>query len=428
MLDSTRTPNPPPRGRFIRSLHRRPRRGFTLVELLAAMSAGALVALAALILARNASRFFQYEARISAAQLAVSLGMNRLTSDLQRASFLASPTHRNGADPKLCPPSGVPTPPAIASWTGLAIRVEGSVASHPADLKQGATPENNLFPDSIVLGGSFATTERFTIEEISLDGRQVRLRTANDEAMARLRTTAARSGQPLESALAAIFVPGRFLRVLDDNGNAAYGIIADLTPPAAPTDPVIVNLTSASPLPRRVANATCGFSGFGKGLLASVVYRVLYDIRSLKDNKVYENIVHVDPVTARVSGEDSRTELVRVELDENGLEKPTTLELIAEFAVDLKFAVTKASTGVNPTVRTVGFGDAEVEQDPELIRALQVRLATRTRVPDRDVALSAGAQPYRFAVMPGTLTPRFARIRTLNSTISLPNQSGFTTP
>src|SRR3954469_23790645 len=97
------------------------RRGFTLVELMVAMSAGVLVSLAALLLAKNASRFFQHEARISAAQLAVTLGMNRLTADLQRASFLAARSHQFGVDPYLCK-DGVVLPPVITGWTGLAIR------------------------------------------------------------------------------------------------------------------------------------------------------------------------------------------------------------------------------------------------------------------------------------------------------------------
>src|SRR5262245_38902123 len=70
-------------------------RGFTLVELLVAMSAGLMVSMAAFLLAKNATAFFQHEARISAAQLSATLGMNRLTGDIQRAAFLGTPNIRN---------------------------------------------------------------------------------------------------------------------------------------------------------------------------------------------------------------------------------------------------------------------------------------------------------------------------------------------
>ena len=88
-------------------------RGFTLVELMLALLAGLFVAMAAFVLSRNASRFFQHEARISSAQLAATLGMNRIAADLQRAGFLSTPNIQK--DPARCGgpaghPSTRPTP------------------------------------------------------------------------------------------------------------------------------------------------------------------------------------------------------------------------------------------------------------------------------------------------------------------------------
>ena len=105
------------------------------------MSAGLLVSLATMILSKNATRFFQHEARISGAQLAATLGMNRLTSDLQRASFLGP--RNNLTDKKLCK-EGVVLPAAINNLSGLAIQVAGSEAAHPADLAQSTSGDNNI--------------------------------------------------------------------------------------------------------------------------------------------------------------------------------------------------------------------------------------------------------------------------------------------
>jgi prepilin-type N-terminal cleavage/methylation domain-containing protein len=415
-----------PRERAARGASAR-NRGFTLVEILVAMSAGVLVSIAALLLARNATRFFQHEARISAAQLAATLGMNRLTADLQRASFLAAPTHYQGLDNKLCQEAG-PVPAAIRNWTGIAIRARGSQLDHAAELAQGASPDNNLFPDSVILGGSFATTERFTLADASPT--QVTLQ--NDEAIGRLRTTAARSGRTLNDALTPILVSGRFLRVLNYDGVSTYGIIRGFAVNgAAPLEKVTISLDASAPLVVRGLNGgkTCGISGLGTGLRASVIYNVKYDIRSLQGDPSYARLVAFDPATAVVSGEDTRTELVRVELDENGVERPATRELVAELAVDLKFGVSKVtqSSGATPVLTTFPFESIEVATTPELIRAVQVRLSTRTRVPDREQALSplGGPSPYHFAVKPAPLTPRYARMRTLNATVALPNQAGF---
>src|SRR5439155_25756652 len=87
-------------------------RGFTLIELTVAMSAGLIVAMGAFLLARNASAFFQNEARIAGAQFAAMVGMNRLTSDIRRAAMGSTPNV--SADPTIC----------------------GNIATWPAGMKQ----------------------------------------------------------------------------------------------------------------------------------------------------------------------------------------------------------------------------------------------------------------------------------------------------
>src|SRR5277367_5834742 len=78
---------------------RRPR-GFTLIEVLVALSAGVLVSMAAFMLSKDATRFFQHEARVSTAQIALTLAMNRLSGDIQRAGFLS--TANVQLDPSVC--------------------------------------------------------------------------------------------------------------------------------------------------------------------------------------------------------------------------------------------------------------------------------------------------------------------------------------
>jgi type II secretory pathway pseudopilin PulG len=414
-------------------------RGFTLVELVVAMSAGVLVAIAALLLAKNASTFFQHEARISGAQLAASLGMTRLTADLQRAAYLS--TRNNQNDPRLCA-DGVVLPPGIKDLAGVQIRVNGSEADHPSDFTASVSAGNDLHPDSIVIGGSLATAEEFVVD-LPQQGAANDVNVHGDAdpngggAIRRIRAQASKSGQTLEAALASILMPGRFLRVLDPLGNAMYGVIRghDVIG-KEPSETITIHL---DPTPSWVYKpaakaATCGVTGLGAGkdgIRASVVYRVRYDIQSLAKHPKYGALVAFDPKVAAVSGEDTRTELVRVELDENGAAIPGSLELVAEFAVDLKFGITASGAGLNPTMMTHPFGAKEVDTGataPELIRAVQVRLSTRTRAPDRDVKLGSGEAvpyPYRFAVRPGPGAPRFARIRTLVTNVNLLSQGAF---
>ncbi len=405
-------------------------RGFTLIELVVALSAGLMVSMSALLLSRNATKFFQNEARISATQLAATLGMNRLTQDLQRASFLS--TRSMIADRALC--TGAGYPPSLSGLAGLQLRIGGSATSHPADLVQSTDPQNGLNPDSVLISGSMDASERFAVDWTFEGGGTRTVGLQLDGAIARLRQTAKQNDQTLLQILTPIFRQGRFLRFVDDgNGQGnVWGVIQGLTVTGPEgVEKVQITLETSPTIPLKTQTTTCGLSvAANRGIFVTVVSRVLYDLRSLKNNATYATLVAPDPTTAPITGEDFRTELVRVELAANDAEIASTLELVAELAVDLKFGVTKAplagsATTFNPQMTTYGFNDPQVMSTPELVRAVQVRLSTRARVPDRENQLGASGRNYRFAVLQPPIRERFTRLRTLHATVALPNQAEF---
>ena len=405
-------------------------RGFTLIELVVALSAGLMVSMAALLLSRNATKFFQNEARISAVQLAATLGMNRLTQDLQRASFLAS--RNNTTDRSLCTDGALPPP--LASFLGLRIRVGGSVASHPAALVQAGYAENAMNPDHVVIGGSMDTSERFAIAWTFAAGGQRVVDLQLDGAIARLRQTASQNQQTLSQILTPIFRPGRFLRFANDGRGQGtpWGVISGFkVSGAVGVETVEITLNNTPAIPVKTQLTTCGLTtGSNRGIFVSVVSRVLYDLRSLQGDAAYGTLVAPDATTQAITGENLRTELVRVELNSDDTEVAGSLELVAELAANLKFGVTKApvsggATVFNPQMTTYGFDDPTVMSNPELVRSVQVQLSTRARVPDRENALGASGRNYRFAVLQPPIRERFARLRTLHATVALPNQADF---
>ncbi len=406
-------------------------RGFTLIELVVALSAGLLVSMAALMLSRNATKFFQNEARISATQLAVTLGMNRLTQDLQRVSFLS--TRNNTTDSTLCTDGTLP--PTLAGLLGLRIRLGGSVATHPTDLVQAVDPQNGMNPDHAVIGGSMDTSERFAIAwTFAGAGGQRTVDLQLDGAVARLRQTALQNGQTLGQILAPIFKTGRFLRFMDDGRGqgTVWGIIDGFSVNGAVgAETIRITLNNTPTIPVKTQTTTCGLStGSNRGIFVSVVSRVLYDLRSLKNDPAYGTLVAADPTTQALTGEALRTELVRVELAPDDTEVPGSLELVAELAANLQFGITRAPiagspTAFNPQMTTYGFGDPLVMSSPELVRSVQVKLSTRARIPDRENALGASGRNYRFAVLQPPIRERFTRLRTLHATVALPNQADF---
>jgi prepilin-type N-terminal cleavage/methylation domain-containing protein len=387
------------------------RRGFTLVELLVAVMAGLFVSLAAFVLAKNAAYFFQHEARISSAQLSAMLGMERLLADIERASFLSTPNIQTSL--KRCPPpDGDPV----------------------AGLPQSAA--NGMKPDRITIGGAFDTTEAFGVTDVQADGAgwKVHLDMKSHE-MAR---TLAAGKNPAD-----IFKAGRFLRFVDRE--ARYEYFSIISSYDAASGAVRV---AASPLmPSSSAMPTCGLHGLETGGTANPVARVRYDIRSLKTHPRYQEIVK--PISAEASGDDGRTELVRVELDANDNEIADSLELIAEYAVDLKigFTATTKSTLPPPELNECPApallnvyhcpipmssavyqklgGPVDSGALPELIQTVSVRLVTRARAPDRDADLTTGpdGRKLRFRIdLPGPQKPKYARLRTVYAEKLLRNQ------
>ncbi len=402
-------------------------RGFTMVELLVAMAAGLTVASAAFILSKNATTFFQHEARVSGAQLAATFGMTRISADLQRASFMSSPNVQK--DPFRCGDMS-DWPDSLKKLAGVRITEGGSVTDNPGQLDQSVDPANEFDPDSIVISGSFNTTEQFPVRTVvpGNGGVSVYLQTDSGPYV-RMLASEEKGGEPIED----IFAAGRFLRLVDAEGRHEYGVISGVD---QQNGQVIIQLDDSVAIPQKSPATTCGYSGLAIGILANPISRVRYELRSLAGDPSFGGITA--PVANAVTGDDKRTELVRTELDAEGNAIGT--ELVAEYAVDLKFGITVASAGQNPTLtrypiakptdgNVYGVADDVTNGGtPERIRAVQVRISTRSRAPDREIDLAAGASDGRKArfFIPGVPKPAFARMRTLYADIALPNQAGVT--
>jgi len=435
----------------------RSRRGFTLVELMVSMTAGLLVAGAAMVLARGASRTFQQEVRITSAQLAATLGMSRLAADLQRAAFLSSPNVKR--DPTVCSNNFVNWPVGLNALTGISI-VEGGSVSDASNGSIQQSVDNGLNPDSLVIGGAFSATEPFDTRLIQQEvaGTYTVYLAIDSGPLARARTAQNEGGEPIcATALApntGIFRAGRFLRI-DTGEKFQYGLITGCTDSGTE---VILTLAGQPPL-YFDDDLQCAMVGLGRHRV-NPVSRVRWTLRNMRGHARYGALVAppADATEALMTGDGDpssfnqpgRTELVRVELDADGNEiedraetNPalSTLEIVTEYAVDLKFGVTSTVTNsIAPTLTRRAIGDAagyvvalpnsDATGAPERIRSIGVRLSTRARVPDRNQPLTGGlvGNIGRFSLtgVPGELT--YARMRTLQAEVALQNQSGVLWP
>jgi hypothetical protein len=162
--------------------------------------------------------------------------------------------------------------------------------------------------------------------------------------------------------------------------------------------------------------------------LVNVVNIVRYQIRSLSTDPNYAAVYAGGP-----SYDSTRRELVRDELDVDGNQIPETVELISEYAVDLRFELLVAANTTTTIERIAspfsGWADDTTSHDnaitgPQLIRSVRTRLSVRSREADRQTGFDGGAG-FRMGL--GTNGgPPYARVRSVDAVIALNSQLGVT--
>jgi type II secretory pathway pseudopilin PulG len=406
------------------------RRGFTLVELMVAITGGLFVSVVVFALARDGARFYQREARAADATMAVIVGFERLRGDISRAGFLATPNVR--WDPRVCPPGG---PVGNPGWPEALQRLAAVRILQNASPDNSVLAANGLTPDAIVLAGSYSSSEQFPVWNIQNDGAAyVVFLQWQTGPLGRL-GYAGMDATERQALLASQFPAGRALRIQDQAGEIQFSTIASVS---AQTTPQIVLQPQPPLVFRQTAGATCGLKGNVTGALVNTLNFVRYDVRSLAGTNYDALYGPENPHDA------SRTELVRVELDTNGAEIAGTQELVAEYAVDLKLGITVANQILNftdPSLQTLQPGHNQIpgwagdltatasaqNQGPHRVRAVRVRLSVRSQEADREGPVIAGGTVapglYRIGLGPAGKAP-YSRVRTLQTDLALHNQMG----
>jgi Tfp pilus assembly protein PilW len=397
----------------------RARRGFTLVELMVAMVASMFVAIAVFSLAKHASAFAMRQSRVADTTLQTVIGFERLKADIARAGFLSTPNIVR--DPNICRNVRDAAYPAQ-------LRSLASVFIDPVPAGELSTEStvNGIAPNRILLAGSYDSPDLFVARTITQDTRPVVYLSRTSLGMANIGYTEADG----EAALGRVFRAGRALRIVDDAGGVQFGTIASVTGGADPS-------ITLSPTPalqfRSGSGQRCGVRGHGNDFV-NVVNFVRYDIRDLSDVEQFSGMF---PDDRGPTYEATRRELVREELDVDGTAIDGTLEMVAEYVVDLGFSLfvapnTGASlTRIPPASLANYAGDPNstgVGRGPQLIRAVHAWLSLRSQEADRASTLSLpslgfGPNRLRISLDPSNAAlPPFVRVRSLQSTIPLNNQ------
>jgi hypothetical protein len=397
------------------------RRGFTLAELMVALAGGLFIASAVFTLSKQTSRFSMSQMRVADATLGSVVGFERLRTDIARAGFLGTANVRR--DPRVC------GTPADAAWpAGLSNLASVQITPGAADTRSSEATDNGLTPQRILLGGSYASADQFDVRLVTRSDPAVIFLEPTSLGLANLGYTAT----PTAATLARVFATDRILRVVDNTGRVQFGVIASVTGGADPS----ITLARQPPLQFREGNPLgCGVRGNGSDLRANVVNLIRYDLVDLSEDAAFAPLFRGGP-----SYEATRRELVREELNARGELIAGTRELIAEYGVDLGFSLLtepsvaaglrRVTTTTAPAISSYAglVSGLAAGNGPEQIRAVHAWFSVRSREADRPIELqtdTAGAGPklLRVVVAEGTPERAFARVRSLQSTIPLMNQS-----
>jgi hypothetical protein len=395
---------------------RRHPRGFTIIELLVSITGAMFLSVGVFMIAKHTTGLYQEETRAANANMASIVGFERFRSDLARAGFMSSPNAL--ADTRICAP--VPD----ATWPEFMQQMQSVRIGLTSGLPN-LFASNGLTPQEVILSGNFSSAEALPIRTVVDTGTNyvVYLQVASG-AMARLGYSVPGANQA--QILSDTFPTGRGVRIVDRSGRHHYGIISGTQ--IAPNPAVI--LTGPSPrLQFRDTSALgCGITGNETGASINTVNFVRYRIGSLRELPRFAPIF---AAPAQGPHDTDRTELIREELNPAGQVIDGTQELIAEYAVDLRFEVTVQTNAAsalfhvdnadlytwagNPDQRAAGRG-------PQFIRSIHSWLSVRSRVADRDANINVAAGPrYRIGLGAAGAAP-FARLRTIQSRAALHNQ------
>ncbi len=407
-------------------------RGFTLVELIVALTAGLLVSTAAYALARNAMKAFQDESRIAGSQVSTALALSRINSDLQRAGYMSSADVEN--DPRICPS----VDRDAAQLRALELREGGSNNGSSLDTKGYDINTGIDMPDAVVISGNMTSAEQF--EYRGINGSVMSL-AVNRGPTQRAFLDAGRSA----AAFCQIFLPPvsatntepkRFVRVVEASGLETYLKVTACDPDldgAGGLEKVSLTVEQANGAAVNTSGQTCGARPGGG--LVNPVSIIRYRIGPLCTTAAacapYAAVMAPTGPDS-VTGEGNRVELLREEIHPDDVAAPfevgatlNSQEVIAEFAVDLSFGVlvAAASTTTPSALELIPSDTADIDDVlPNRARGVRVRLSTRARVPDRDAA-SPSAAVTRWLVKDVQTKNRYARMRTLHSEVQLPNLS-----
>jgi prepilin-type N-terminal cleavage/methylation domain-containing protein len=382
----------------------RRRSGFTLLEIMIALTAGGIAIGAIYSIGAASTKHFRQQQRISVTQTSLRQAMDQLKRDFARAGFLATPNAAI-ANETCAQPS-----PAINDTNTNPPRRLAAISGYTQGDTQGSQEPTSLDPDNlnkwdgvdiVYLMGNYATTGEYPILSLAADNITVTL-VQDSQSYRRDFTewTGATAGSCNLDAFTAAFPVGRMVRVHTLTERNFYSKVQSVT--CAGTAAATVVLTDAVPASCTVAN---GWISPVNTLRYSVVNATGVQVSRTGDNRV---------AVLR------RTE-VKPDDKDNVLPQPGSLVPMDDRAILDSVVNFRISFMMRQTAsRVVNFApstDLLVRANPEQVRGVIIDLSART--PEHELDFFNTGTNLVFQVLPGVQGA--ARVRRLRAEVMMPN-------
>lgn len=398
------------------------RAGFTLVEMMIAMTAGLVTLAGAYYIGNLSARSFNRQMYTAEMQSTLRTAMEQLQRDIARAGFLSAPDTANLPNCSGIPDGeGADSPDNVAPTRlrGLRLIEKGSTDGEEGDSEVArilsGDGANLTRADSLTMFGNYETGDVYAISALNLGGGEVLLESTREGfrrsfVMPGVGTV---EGTFSQARFEEVFAVGRMVRI-EANNRVFFRRITGVNENAAlnPT----VRFTPEMP-------ASC----FSRATaLITPLSMIRYRIETLP-------AAQFAPFVSRAKHPGAeRVALVRSEVDPMepstvlGNARSVVLDYAVEFQVD---AVVDTNAGLgtpNYQLVTADSGDPPSKREVATFRALRVTLSTRTeniepRFMPPPMRTSLADQLVSFGIPVPNVGVMHTRVRTLRKEIFLPN-------
>lgn len=373
--------------------------GFTLLEIMIALTVGGIALSSIYAIGAASTRHFQGQQRVSAAQTSLRAGMATLKHDFARAGFMSTPNSRQPGE--VCSEASMVQDRWVGAVNGYAKRAAKPSHFDPDGLNI-TKPEEFFTVDRVWLTGNFATSGEYPNISVTPDGSEVSVPMGWQSFQ---RDFAEWSGPNVANcsltAFQSAFPEGRLVRLHAQNGTFFYSRVSGTACNGDTTGTATIKLQDPVP-------AICNMNGGWIAPVNTMFYRVVdADADHGEDDALKRNTVLRRTEVTPEAREQELTATVgsdKILVDDRAL-----LDYVVRFSVDF-FGM------FDGRVSYVTMTEAEWLANPERIRGVRLDLAVRT--PQQETDFNNDVPMAAFKLYKGQGA---ARVRRLRAELLLPN-------